>query len=257
VENNNERKMLERKMYEKIYRNPAEKNIDDLKKRYLAESEQTFLNLIADAVQNKTVLEIGCGPAKHSIYAAQRGAATVFGIDISEAGIELAIKNAIAAGVSDIAIFEVMAIENLANSGKKFDVIINHEVFSSICVSEVLPILSELLNENGIIICKETFGHNLFYNLNRRFNHLFKKRTAWAASHIIRARDLDEAKRYFSHVRIQYFHVFAPFVFAFRHIFPEKILSIIGDLLAAFDRQILSVKCLRWSAFKVIFVLSK
>jgi 2-polyprenyl-3-methyl-5-hydroxy-6-metoxy-1,4-benzoquinol methylase len=52
-------------------------------------------------IQGKTAIDIGCGPGHYSVALARAGAASVFGLDFAESMIDIAAKNADAAGVKD------------------------------------------------------------------------------------------------------------------------------------------------------------
>lgn len=54
-----------------------------------------------DPIEDRTVIDIGCGPGHYGIALASKGAAHVVGMDFAGAMIELARRNAAAAGVAD------------------------------------------------------------------------------------------------------------------------------------------------------------
>lgn len=67
------------------------------------------------------VLDIGCGPGRHSLELAARGVATI-GIDLSETFIDLARAAAVTAGVDHLAGFEVRDVRSIEGLDQlKFD----------------------------------------------------------------------------------------------------------------------------------------
>lgn len=52
-------------------------------------------------IEGRTVLDIGCGPGHYGIALARKGAGHILGIDFAPAMIEIAVENAIGAGVAD------------------------------------------------------------------------------------------------------------------------------------------------------------
>jgi 2-polyprenyl-3-methyl-5-hydroxy-6-metoxy-1,4-benzoquinol methylase len=73
-----------------------------------------------DRIAGSTVLDIGCGPGHYSIALAERGAASVKGIDFASGMIELARKHAQEALVSDCCTFELEDFQKFA-TGTVFD----------------------------------------------------------------------------------------------------------------------------------------
>jgi 2-polyprenyl-3-methyl-5-hydroxy-6-metoxy-1,4-benzoquinol methylase len=59
-----------------------------------------------DPVQDKSVIDIGCGPGHYGIAVARKGAGRVLGIDFAPGMVDLARKNAQRAGVQDVCTFE-------------------------------------------------------------------------------------------------------------------------------------------------------
>lgn len=71
--------------------------------------------------QDKDVLDLGCGYGWHCIYAAEHGAKSVLGIDISQKMIEKAKSMT----KSDKVSYEIFSIENIDDLDKQFDVVIS------------------------------------------------------------------------------------------------------------------------------------
>lgn len=65
-------------------------------------------------IENRTVLDIGCGPGQYALALAQRGAAHVTGIDFSERMIELAKQKAESHRLADRCVFIKAALEDFS-----------------------------------------------------------------------------------------------------------------------------------------------
>lgn len=104
------------------------------------------------------ILELGCGTGWLCMLLAELGASEVYGIDFSEAQIQLAIQNAAHRGVSERVRFYCMD----GTSGKlefgQFDTVIVHGFLHHLAVSEIeltLKNIPSLLNQNGSFIVFE------------------------------------------------------------------------------------------------------
>jgi 2-polyprenyl-3-methyl-5-hydroxy-6-metoxy-1,4-benzoquinol methylase len=78
--------------------------------RYLRKDMRLrFEKTVADCqpVQDKTVLDIGCGPGHYSVLLAKQGAARVHGVDFAPNMIAISQQKARAAGVEDRCVFEI------------------------------------------------------------------------------------------------------------------------------------------------------
>lgn len=250
-------KQLERAAYDAVYSAGAEFSSLEIRESFLGESEQEFQTRRRALVTGCEVLEIGCGCGENVLRSVSDGAKRIVGVDISEEGITKARLEAEKCGVSHVASFLAQDIESLPSDGALFDVILDHEVFSSIDVRAALPLLSGLLKPGGCLLGLECFGHNPLFNLNRRIGVYRGRRTAWAASHIFREEDLEFAKRYFSSVEVEYHHLFIFLAYPFRALLGERTSAPLVAACRRLDRKIRKNRFLgRW-AFKVVFLLRK
>lgn len=122
----------------------------------------------------KTVLDLFCYTGGFSINAALGGAKKVTGIDIKKDWLEAARKNAIMNNVSDriefVAQDSFKALENICNSGEKFDIIIvdppsflrskKDLVMAAKGYKEINTLAFKALNDNGIL-CTFSCSHNM------------------------------------------------------------------------------------------------
>jgi cyclopropane fatty-acyl-phospholipid synthase-like methyltransferase len=86
-------------------------------------------------LQDKRVLDLGCGFGSHCQYAVEQGAKSVVGVDISERMLEIARQKHQTASIE----YKHMAIEDIEFSANSFDVVISSlafhyiESFDNIC----------------------------------------------------------------------------------------------------------------------------
>ena len=113
-------------------------------------------------VQNKTVIDFGCGEGLESFDLAHHGAQRVIGIDIRKSVLEKASKNAIAAGLSD-------RCEFVTSTNTKAEIIVSLDSFEHFeDPAAVLEVMYDLLKPGGLAII--SFGPTWYHPLG---GHLF------------------------------------------------------------------------------------
>ena len=252
-----DRKLIEKEVFNTLYNTESDNVSPIVRKKILRDSEINFEELIQRFSPNKNVLEIGCGAARHSFLALKYGANKVSAIDISEVGIKLARKNAETLGLGNVIDFHVMDVETMLFSDETFDVIINHEVFSSIDFDVSIKELQRVLKPGGVIICKETFGHNPLFNLKRRLNVALNKRTSWCAQHIFDKTDLRKAEQYFRVSEVSYFHIVKPLIIPFTGLMSRDGDNFFVSTADKIDKYLLRFNFLKNLAFKIVLILQK
>ncbi|MFA5386567.1 MAG: class I SAM-dependent methyltransferase [Candidatus Paceibacterota bacterium] len=217
-------------------------------------SSYSFLyRLIEKFCRKGEVLDYGCGNGIHSVFIAKQGA-EVIGIDLSEKSLEIATKRIKKEEMEDKIEFLKMDCEKLDFPNNFFDVIFDGGTFSSLDLSKAYPELLRILKPRGHLIGIETFGHNPFTNLKRKINKSIGKRTSWAAEHILKIDNLEEAKKYFNKIEVYYFHLISWLAFPFLNLAWGKALL---KLLESIDRVLLKIPFFEKYVFKVVFVFSE
>lgn len=100
-------------------------------------------------VENKTILDLGCGIGEFSRYFAENGAKKVVGIDISKRVLEYAKQNNYSKNIEYIN----LDIDNLSTMTQKFDLVFSDIVFNYIeDFNKLMHDISNLLEDNGVLI---------------------------------------------------------------------------------------------------------
>ena len=251
-----QRKETERDAYQVLYSRGENTGVTPFRSQFFSDSEEIFDKLVEDLSSGSIVLEIGSGVGKHSCIAATR-AKKVYATDVSEEGLKIASAEASRLGVQNKIEFQVADAERLAYPDKSFDLIVNHEVFSSIDLDAAFPELHRVLKDGGLILSKETLGHNVLFNLKRKLNELRGKRTKWAVSHIWREENFSKYENLFRLRQKKYFHLLvlflAPLYFLPWNAIKKPIITIAQFL----DNFLLKIPFIQRQAFKQIFILEK
>ncbi len=210
--------------------------------------------LLSERCRGKIVLDYGCGNGVHSIFPAKAGAEKVVAIDLSEKSLQLARERIKKEGMEGKIEFIAMDCEKMDFQDNSFDVIFDGGTFSSLDVKNAFPELVRILKPQGFLLGIETFGHNPFTNLKRKINKLLGKRTGWAAEHIFKTKDLQEAEKYFNKIEVYYFHLISWLAFPFLDLPGGKIFL---RTMEALDKILFLTPFLRKYAFKVVFIFSE
>lgn len=203
--------------------------------------------------RDKKVLDYGCGNGVHLLYPAKMGAEKVTGVDLSAKSLEIAKNRVKKAGLEKKIELLMMDCEKMDFSDDEFDVILDGGTFSSLDLEKAFAELARILKPGGFLIGVETLGHNPFTNLKREINRMTGKRTGWAVNHILRMEDFEKAKKYFSDIEVNYFHLVSWAVFPFLKLPGGILLMRIFEFI---DNIFLSAPFLRKYAFKTVFVFS-
>lgn len=211
-------------------------------------SKQYMQDWLAENCPGKRVLDYCCGLGATAIRVAGLGA-EAYGIDISDAEVETARKNAEEAGVSDRAHFSVMDAENMTFEDNSFDVIICSGVLHHLELNAAFPELARVLRPSGQIIAIEALGYNPVINLYRKMTpHL---RTAWEMDHILTKAQVNQGLKYFADVDIRYFHLMTILAVPFQR---YKFFSSLLTVCEKIDWLLLKIPGIRLMAWQMIFV---
>lgn len=126
------------------------------------------LNL--DNLQDKVMLDIGCGHGKYSVLCAMKGA-TVYAFDISPVGVERGKALAEVNHVAQRCHFSVQNASKMDYPDSFFDIILMHEVFHhAIKYPGVREEVLRVLKPGGKVVITESLYGNIFISIARWFS---------------------------------------------------------------------------------------
>lgn len=107
------------------------------------------LQALFPPLEGKTVLDLGCGYGWHSKYAAEQGAASVLGLDLSERMIEEARRRNASAAIS----YRVCGVEEYDYPENRYDFVISNLVLHYIAdLDSVYQKVSRTLKPGGVFL---------------------------------------------------------------------------------------------------------
>ncbi len=204
--------------------------------------------------KEKTVLDYGCGNGVHTVWLAKK-CKKVIGIDLSKTSLEIAKRRIKREHLENKAEFILMDCENMKFPDNYFDIIFDGGTFSSLDIDKALVEIWRVLKPGGYLVGIETLGHNPFFNLKRKINKIFGKRTEWAVEHIFKMSDLEKTEQYFERVECLFFHLISCLVFPFLKMpFGKKLLKIFEKIDSFLVKKF---PFLKKYSFKIVFVFKK
>ena len=174
-------------------------------------SRRRYRQLVFDNVCGKTVLEYGCGTGSSAFDVARLGG-RVIGVDISPVGIEMATKKAAAYGLADRAQFLCANVEELPFDDSSFDIVCGSGILHHLDLEKSYGEIARVLKEGGVAVFDEPLGHNPIINWYRKRTPSMRT----SDEHPLLMSDLKLARRSFSSVNVQFYHLFSLCVVPFR-----------------------------------------
>lgn len=211
-------------------------------------TRKLFLDLMDSGLNDKTVLEYGCGEGSFSFDLAKK-AAMVHGIDISEVAIQTANKKAIDERLQNKIDFKVMNAEDLEFQNDYFDRICGNSILHHLDLKKSLFELVRVLKKDGNAVFIEPLGHNPMINLYRALTPKLRSED----EHPLKFNDLKFFEDFFSNVNITYFHLTTLLAVPFRN---SKMFNNIFGLLNNFDSLLFRYKFFKKNAWMIVLELS-
>ena len=165
-------------------------------------SDRFYERYLTERCQGRETLEYGCGMHSRAFLLADRGAASVTGIDISPVAVEEESTRARREGYEQVD-FRVMNAEQLEFADDSFDLICGTSVIHHLELDRAYAELARVLRPGGSAIFVEPLGHNPLINLYRRRTPTLRT----PDEHPLMMRDLTAAERHFGVVRARFFHL--------------------------------------------------
>ncbi len=124
-------------------------SMDRSKKGLEGAGEWHELEKLLPDFRDKRVLDLGCGFGWHCRYAVEKGASSVFGIDISQKMLNEAIKKTSSSKVK----YSCRSIEDIDFEENSFDVVISSLAFHYVeSFEHIVDRVSRCLTRNGILV---------------------------------------------------------------------------------------------------------
>lgn len=118
-------------------------------------------------LQDKVVLDLGCGGGHHTVRFAERGA-TVYAIDLSAGMVENARKAVKEHGLSERVKVLQMEAEKLQFADETFDLVVGYAILHHTRLELTRAEVHRVLKKGGRGVFTEPLGHNPFSNLFRK-----------------------------------------------------------------------------------------
>jgi len=251
------RKILEAEFHDKL-RDPALRDDPELYARLTSNKKWYSVNRGSSEFLKKYLrehspgayaLDYACGDGTLSFLMAEAGAQAV-GIDISEISVRIAREEAKRRALA--ATFQVMDCESLEFRDSTFDLINVAGVLHHLDVHRAYLELARVLKPSGKVFCMEALAHNPVFHAYRKLTpHL---RTKFETEHILRRRDVLEARDFFKRVEWRFFHLASVAAVPLRN---TRLFHPVLSVLEKVDEALLSAPLVRWWAWQVGFILSE
>lgn len=155
------------------------------------------MNSLLPNLENKKVLDLGCGFGEHCMQYVQAGASKVVGIDISEKMLDIARKE----NSNPLITYLNMPMEDISAFDEKFDVVVSSLAFHYVeDFTGVVQNVYKLLNDNGTFIfsqenplctcfsggnrwTRDDAGNKLYMNLSN-YGIEGERDTVWFVDHV-------------------------------------------------------------------------
>ncbi|MBI3955144.1 methyltransferase domain-containing protein [Candidatus Gottesmanbacteria bacterium] len=165
-------------------------------------------------LQNKIVLNPGCGAGEEAVYLAKKGS-NVTAIDISSEMLKVARKLAVKFKISSKIKLNKMNVEVLNFSNESFDIIFGNSVLHHVDIKKSLQEFHRVLKKNGKAVFIEPLFYNPVINLYRRMAKIVRT----PHEHPLKISDLKEFSKHFKKVNHYEFQMVTLLVFIFFFIF--------------------------------------
>lgn len=237
----------EKSFFDDVYKDNVRKPV--LKYYEIAKrSRKLYEEHLFSFSRNKKVLEYGCGTGSYAI-ALSRMAESVYGVDISEVGIESA-RNKAEKERLDNASFLVMDAEELQFTDNSFDVVCGTGILHHLNLDKALKEIKRVLKPGGKALFIEPMGYNPVINLYRKLTPRYRTKD----EHPLMLRDLRLIRNSFGHASFLFCHLLSLLAVPIRK---RKIFSSVLSLLDRLDDYLLKYRLFGILAWQVLIILEQ
>lgn len=200
-------------------------NIDDLAVYQAFEGpvspEYRFAIKLLGNIENKKILNPGCGAGEETVYLANKGA-KVWAVDISQGMLDVVNILTNKFKVNKLVHTRKINLEKRFEFETPFDLIFGNSVLHHVDLNKALPNLSRVLKKGGKVVFIEPLTYNPLINIYRKMAHLVRT----PDEHPFTRSDVFLFKKYFKNVKHYEFHfltllIFCSF-FIFEGVSPNK-----------------------------------
>ncbi len=217
------------------------------KYHYFTSSQQKYTDFILKNSAGKTILELGCGVDSSAKLLAQNGA-EVYGIDISDKAVDLAVENAKKSNIKNIHL-SVMDAEHLNFEKNKFDLLCGVAILHHLQIEAAFREICSVLKPDGTAVFIEPLGHNPFINLFRKLTPQLRTED----EHPFKKEDIAFIQNYFHESELTFFYLFSLGALPLKGTFLFKP---IYSLLSLLDKLVFAVfPFARFYSWQILIVL--
>lgn len=222
------------------------KTIEELKKEIIG--DPFFGRAISFALDNigdindKNIVDVGCGNGDMSVFFALRGA-NVVGIDIEANVLEEAKALALKQNIKDKCIFLNASAESIPIESESIDIIFSKSTIQYMNREDALAEYNRIIKPDGIIVLLENLPFNPFINIYRLRRRLFARtpseiRYVNSVRGYLTLTEVENFKHSFQEVTHREYHLFSMFAI---YLLPyeSKIIKTIYSLLICLDNLFL------------------
>lgn len=200
--------------------------------------------------RGKRVLDFGCGNGEHALFAAENGAASVVGIDISEVAVENCRAQAKEKKLDHLATFRCLDGETMDFPDCSFDVAVEYGVLHHVDLDKAMKEIARVLTPDGRMICDEALGTNPLFHLYRKLTP--QLRTPWEVDHLLTKKKVESLGRHFGVMDLRFYHLATLAAVPLRG---TVAFDAVLRTLERVDDFVLSVPGMRWLAWQAVVTL--
>jgi len=211
-------------------------------------------------LNEKHVLDLGCGRGEVSVQAALLGA-HVTGIDISRESLTNAEALAREHKVAHRVTLQDGNAEHMAFGNDRFDLAVSAGVMSFVDFDRAIAELARVIKRDGTAVILDTLGHNPIARMGRRRRLVAGQTTRFQVENTMTCNHLDRLRAHFGAVDVHVFDLLTvPMILVenlLTRIHPAlpRLCAPVSAGLQALDRILLKWRPLRRYAFRVVVVL--
>ncbi len=124
--------------------------------------KEAIFSIIQFEIEGREVLDLFAGSGQLGIEALSRGAAYATFTDLSKDAVSVIKSNLLSTGLhKNSAVLQSDAFSFLRNSRKKFDIVFIDPPYSKGLVQKALPLVADVMNDGGVIICEHPYGEEM------------------------------------------------------------------------------------------------